>query len=151
MRALGVALAFMSGVVLSMFDSTANDLLAAIPLVWAFAIGLEPLAEPPSSDARANRAVCLSGFLAGLSVAFKFSNGPIAVMLVILWVWIGNGLIARIRLLTLGGLCALLGLGVAYGWWGWQLWNHFGNPVYPIFDGWFEPLRKLSGWVHDPF
>jgi len=41
MRFMAVLLAFLSGVVLSLFDSTSNDLLAAAPLVWSVALALE--------------------------------------------------------------------------------------------------------------
>ena len=46
MRLLAVALAFMSGVILSLFDSTSNDLMAAVPLVWALALAMEPWTRP---------------------------------------------------------------------------------------------------------
>lgn len=150
MRATGVGLAFMSGLILSMFDSTSNDLLSAIPLIWAIALALEPAASDRQLAALP-RAVRLSAFLAGISVAFKFSNGPIAILLPVLWMWPRQRLGARIRLLLEGGMFAVLGFALAYGWWGWLLWTHLGNPVYPLFDGWFEPLRQAAGWVHGPF
>lgn len=153
MRAIGVALAFASGLVLSMFDSTANDMLAAVPLIWAIALALAPLAADTDLPARAAllQAVRVSAFLAGLSVAFKFSNGPIAILLPILWMWPPQPFATRVRLLLEGGLLAVLGFALAYGWWGWLLWTNFGNPFYPLFDGLFEPLRQATGWVHDSF
>ncbi len=155
MRAIGVGLAFMSALVLSMFDSTANDLLAAVPLVWAIAIALEPLAVDAGADADAGaslrRAVRVSAFLAGLSVAFKFSNGPIAILIPILWMWASQEFSTRVRVLLEGAAMAVLGFALAYGWWGWLLWTNLGNPFYPLFDGLFEPLRQATGWVHDPF
>jgi hypothetical protein len=151
MRATGVGLAFSSGLVLSMFDSTANDLLAAIPLVWAFALALEPLAGTGTNSDAVRKAAWLSALLAGVSVALKFSNGPIAILLPVLWLWPRHDFAARLRLLTQGGLCAALGFAIVFAGWGWQLWTHFGNPFYPLFDAWFEPLRQLSGWKHDPF
>ena len=43
MRTVAVAVAFSSGVVLSLFDSTSNDLMAAAPLVWALAFAFLPM------------------------------------------------------------------------------------------------------------
>ena len=146
MRAIAVALAFMSGVVLSMFDSTANDLLAAIPLVWSIALALEPLAGTNKNEASLRRKMVISGLLAGVSVAFKLSNGPIAIVLPLLWVWIEGGVSARLRRLVLAGLCMVLGFLLAYGYWGWQLWTHFGNPLYPFFDNQFELAREIFRW-----
>jgi hypothetical protein len=44
------------------------------------------------------------------------------------------------------GLCLLAALVLVYGYWGWQLWSHFGNPMYPLYDHVFAPLRGLLGW-----
>lgn len=86
MRALAVALAFMTGVVLSMFDSTSGDLYAAIPLVWAVALAIEAL-QPERTVPMSNLALLvLSGFFAGMAVAFKLSNGPLAALMPMLWV-----------------------------------------------------------------
>lgn len=147
MRMLAVALAFMGGVVLSMFDTTGNDLLAAIPLVWAIAVALRPLAEEALAEADIQRAVWISGLLAGISVAFKLSNAPVAIVLPLLWLWPRGGTKARSRRMLVGGLCAILGFTAAYGYWGWQLWTHFGNPIYPLYDNWFELPRTWSGWA----
>jgi hypothetical protein len=40
----------------------------------------------------------------------------------------------------------LAGFTICYGYWGWQLWTHFGNPIYPFYDAQFAPLRALLGW-----
>jgi hypothetical protein len=146
MRTMGVALALMSGVVLSMFDSTGNDLLAAIPLVWAITVALEPIAGRSPDEARLRRAACVSALLAGVSIAFKLSNGPIAAVLPLLWLWPGGSLSGRLQRLVLTGLFGLLGFVMVHGYWSWLLWTHFGNPIYPFYDPWFEPLRAWSGW-----
>ncbi len=147
MRTVAVALALMSGIVLSMLDTTGNDLLAAIPLVWAIAIALGPLAAPNPAEAALLKAAWLSGLLAGISVGFKLSNAPVAVVLPVLWCWWGAGLSCRLRRLVFACLAAGLGFMLAYGYWGWQLWTHYGNPMYPLYDNWFESARALSGWV----
>lgn len=146
MRFMAVVLAFMTGAVLSLFDSTSNDLLAATPLVWAIALGLEPLNEASPSWLTARRAVMLSGVFVGVSVAFKLSNGPLAIIFPTLWAFSATPLKERIYHVILGCLATLAGFVVAYGYWGWQLWSHFGNPIYPFHDNWFELLRVLVGW-----
>lgn len=143
MRTAGVLLAFMSGAVLSMFDTTSNDLLAAIPLLWAYALALKPIADTRHAPMRW---LLGSAVFGGMAVAFKLSNGFLAVALPLLWIW-PSGRPAQ-RLARVVGACAALGASFAafYGFWGWQLWLHFGNPLYPLYDHWFAPLRDALGW-----
>lgn len=148
MRALAVALALMSGVVLSAFGSTMNDVLAAAPLVWAVALAMEPAARAVDmAPAKARRYVAVSGLCAGLAVALKLSNGPLAVLMPGLWLFGARELRGRLAAVLLGSLATLAGFGLGYGHWGWLLWRHFGNPVFPFYDHWFAPLRGWLGWT----
>lgn len=146
MRTMAVVLALLGNVVLSMFDTTANDLLAAIPLVWAIALALAPWDGGRPTWATGSRLMALSGLCTGVAVAFKLSNGPLAILMPLLWVLHGPGLRQRLLNVIFGSVATLVGLAVAYGFWGWQLWVHYGNPVYPFYDHWFAPLRALLGW-----
>jgi hypothetical protein len=47
---------------------------------------------------------------------------------------------------ALGSAATLVGLALMYGNWGWQLWVHYGNPIYPFYEGLFAPLREWTGW-----
>jgi hypothetical protein len=146
MRLLAVVLAFMSVLVLSLFDSTSNDLLAAIPFVWAFAWALAALGSDQPRKLSARNAVLLSGFLAGVSVACKLSNGPLAILLPGVWMLSAPTFKTKVLNSVLGGITTVAGFVLAYGYWGWQLWIHFGNPIYPFYDQWFAPLRDVLGW-----
>jgi hypothetical protein len=145
LRALAVSLALLSSVVLSMFGSSQNDLMAATPLVWAVALAMEPLARSPMAPAAARRYVLLSGACAGLAVAAKLSNGPLVVLLPALWLLCGPGVRARLGTTLLGCMAVVAAFALAYGYWGFQLWEHFGNPIYPFHDGLFAPLRGRAG------
>ncbi len=146
MRWLCVVLAFMGAVVLSMFDTTANDLLAAIPLVWAIAFAMEPWNVTRARWMTPVRLALLSGFFAGMSVAFKLSNGPLAILLPLVWVLHGPSLKQRALHVALGCAAALGGWLLCYGYWGWQMWAHYGNPIHPFYDHWFVPLRAWLAW-----
>lgn len=145
MRWLAVALAFLTGVVLSLFDSTSNDLLAAIPLVWAVALAFEPFAAQRPQWLTARRLVLLSGFCAGAAVAFKLSNGPLATLMPLLWGTHGSSFRQRATNIALGSIATIAGFILLYGYWGWQLWIHYGNPLYPFCENWFAPLRAWLG------
>jgi hypothetical protein len=146
MRWLAVTLAFLSGVVLSMFDSTSNDLIAAIPLVWAVALAFESWDTHCPAWLTQRRIVLLSGLCAGAAVAFKLSNGPLAILMPLLWGLPQASVKQRFANIAWGSAATVAGFFVLYGYWGWQLWSHYGNPMYPFFDHWFAPLRALLGW-----
>jgi len=147
MRAVAVAMAFCSGLVLSVFDTTANDLLAAVPLVWALALAMEPMSTRHTKWLHPTRAVVLSGVMAGIAVACKLSNGPLVLVLPGIWFWANTGTAAtRLRQVALGGLAVGASFLLTYGYWGAQLWGQFGNPVYPFYDPLFAPVRHLVGW-----
>jgi hypothetical protein len=145
MRLLAVLLAFMTAVVLKLFEATANDLLAAAPFVWALALGLEAMSErrPPE---QAHRLIGWSGLMSGASVGLKLSSGPLVIVLPILWFMAPGPIRSRLLRVASGTLLCVAGFVVVYGWWGWQLWQYFGNPLYPFYDHWFEPLRAMTGW-----
>ena len=147
MRSLAVAMAFISGLVLSLFDSTSNDLLAATPMIWAMAIALAPFSAQQPAWLASGRAACLSGALGGVAIACKLSNVPLFVLLPLFWGLCRGTLTRRARLIFFGLAGSAAGFLVAYGDWGWQLWQHFGNPLYPFLDGWFAPLRAWTGWA----
>ena len=149
MRVLAVAMAFSTGVVLSLFDSTSNDLMAATPLVWALALALEPLNTHHHDWLSPGRTVLFSGFFTGAAVACKLSNGPLAIVVMpALWMLASGGsLKPRLRQVVTGGGATLIGYGLIYGYWGAQLWHHFGNPIFPFYDTLFAPLRNQTGWT----
>lgn len=144
MRCSAVLLAFLSGVVLSQFDSTSNDLLAAIPLLWAAAVVF-----PAAVDERPRRAavrVLLSGALAGVSVACKLSNAPIVLPVVLLWCFAARNAKLDSRVVAAGGAAAAVSFTLVYGYWGWQLWSHFGNPFFPFAHEWIgQPVGAVPG------
>ncbi len=147
MRSAAVALAFMSVVMLSLFGSTQNDLLAAVPLVWALALALQGTARSPQHATTPRWAsVVLAGLLAGMAVTFKLSNGPLALLLPALWFFRRTGFWLRLQDVALGSMATLVGCAVTFAPWGWQVWQAFGNPIYPLYDGAFAPLRALLGW-----
>ena len=147
MRVLAVALALLSGVVLSAPGSTMTDVLGAAPLVWSLSLAMQPVARGTgASAAQARRDVLISGLCAGLAVGLKLANGPLAVLLPGLWLLAGHRWRERFVSALLGCAGALVAFLLVYGYWGWLLWRQFGNPVYPFHEPFFAPLRAWLGW-----
>lgn len=147
MRLGAVVLGVSGELFLSLMDTTANDGLAAIPLVWAVALAMRATIDD-ALGRLSHRMLLLvnSGLLAGISVAFKFSNGPVAILLPLLWLGGASNWRTRLANAAIGSAATLIGFVVAYGYWGWELWQHFGNPIYPFRDDWFAGARAWAGW-----
>jgi hypothetical protein len=147
LRAAGVALAFMSALPLKTLETTGNDLLAATPMLWAIAFAFIAITREKSDPAPSNvRLSLLSGLLGGLSVACKLSNGPLVLLIPCLFLACQGRPLERLQWLLINAVATVAGFCLAYGYWGYQLWLHFGNPLFPFYDNLFEPLRKMLGW-----
>lgn len=147
LRVAAVALAFMSAVPLKTLEATGNDLLAAAPMMWAVAIAFKAMAPDTAGQAvQITRGALLSGLLGGLAVACKLSNGPLVILMPILFGFSHGKVLERLKWMLLNTLSIGIGFCFAYGYWGYQLWLQFGNPLYPFCDGYFEPVRTMLGW-----
>lgn len=127
-RAAACGLAFANTVVMIGLETTASDLLAAVPLLWAVFVSLSSRPD--------HRQALVCGALWGLSVACKLSNGLFLPLLAFWW-WQPSKphlSLARGAWLATG---ACLGFAVPYAPWGWQLWQLTGNPIYPFAAQWF--------------
>lgn len=129
-RTLACALAGSSVVVIAALNTTANDPLAAVPLLWALAL----MAGPRESQATAAAAAALWG----VSAAFKLSN-LLALPLLLFWWWS----VERPHLSWRRGLAmavaATAGFVIAYAPWGWQLWQMTGSAFHPLIPGSYAP------------
>jgi hypothetical protein len=123
-RSLGCGLAVMSLMVLNSLQTTANDLLAAVPLLWAVALAIHPDRTVPRAAAAAA--------LVGMAAAFKLSNALFFPLLLLWWWAPGDSLRLTVRRGLASGLGVGLGFVLAYAPWGWQLWRLTGNPFYPF-------------------
>jgi hypothetical protein len=147
LRAAAVALAFMSAVPLKTLEATGNDLLAAAPMLWAIALAFKAITrEKSESTPSSARMSILSGLLGGVAVACKLSNGPLVVLLPFLFVACQGRATERLKWVLINAAAIGVGFSVTYGYWGYQLWLQFGNPLFPFYDNLFEPLRKMVGW-----
>jgi len=127
-RCAACLLGLSSAVVLSSMDTTVNDPMAAVPLLWALAV----MAVPAASNQRAAFAAALWG----VSCAFKLSHA-LALPLLLVWWWVPGAWPLPLRRGLALAAGAISGFVLAYSPWGWQLWLQTGNPFYPFFQSMF--------------
>lgn len=124
------AMAIMSAVVLKSFETTGNDILSSIPLLWAYALAMR---HSPST-----RFITGSGALAGLATAFKFSQGVLVIPLI--WIWLNGRASFRVRNMLAGGGAAAVVFCATYAAWGLSLCVEMGNPIFPFGGDWFQSM-----------
>jgi hypothetical protein len=147
LRQAAVALAFMSAVPLKTLEATGNDLLAAAPMLWAIAFAFKAITFQKTELAFSiPRISVLSGLLGGLAVACKLSNGPLVVFLPFFFLVCRGRSVERFQWGLINAFAIGLGFCLAYGYWGYQLWLQFGNPLFPFYDNLFEPVRNILRW-----
>jgi hypothetical protein len=134
--------------VLRAVETTGNDVLASTPFILAMALALSGVTDASTGlpETGLFRRAILVGLLGGAAVAFKLSNGVLAFVLPIIFMFYPINWVYRTGLFCLCAIGICVGFAALYGWWGWQLWLRFGNPVFPFYDGVFEQVRILIGW-----
>jgi len=83
----------------------------------------------------ARRALVVAGLAAGFATGAKLSAAPFALAMCIALLVRGPRLrVADASWFALGTVC---GFAIAYGPWGYALWTHFRNPIFPYANQWF--------------
>ncbi len=127
-------------------ESNGTDRMEAAQSLWAVAMGFKGITpHAPILHSRITRKAVIAGMLVGLAVSFKFSHGPLAVLFPLLFVFCDGPWRARAKWVAVCALSVFVGFAVTYGYWGYQLWLQFGNPIYPFYDGYFSHWRNGTG------
>jgi hypothetical protein len=138
----------------SLLGTTLGDTTVSVPALLALLLLVRGQASP-------NRGSALylmgAGFLGGAAMGLKLTMAPALVALASL-VLLG---LVTMRIPMRAALAALAGSVLGYltvaGYWCWQLWERFGNPIFPfanqIFRSPFMPAKAIrdSRWAaHSP-
>ena len=111
------------------------------------------------------RTLVAAGALIGAASGLKLTVATFAVAMCIGLLLRPPLAVARLREALVFGVAVLAGFSVTYAYWGWQLWTHFGNPVFPFANQWFgspwweqRPVYErvfgphgLRAWLRFPF
>jgi len=154
--ALATYLACVTTVFLGMIGSTFTD-----PLTSTFILGALAALLQGAASTTPRRYIVTSGLLAGIAVGLKLTNivGCLALAVAILAFAQSWG--TRLKVMLIFGFSSGAGFMIANGWWAWQLYAEFGNPVFPLMNTFFqsadfpqEALRserflplKISDWL----
>jgi hypothetical protein len=79
-----------------------------------------------------------TGFLAGAASGLKLTAGTYALALAIALLLRRSPIRANVGELLMFCVGILAGLLATIGFWCWQLWNHYGNPLFPYANQWFR-------------
>lgn len=126
--------------------ATQNDIQVGCLVLGALlALLLAAGADHAGEARRGVRLWLLAGALGGAAVGLKLTAVAFPPALALAAALAsGPGAARRARAVALLGLGGALGFALAYGAWGWFLWERFGNPFGPFFNGifrspWFPP------------
>lgn len=127
-----VVLAACGPMTLSEVGTSFADVVLSMPVIASLALIL-------SSEAPRPRYYILAGLLVGAAVGLKLTNVVFAIGLFVAMLAAARPVMAT-YCVVLGGL---VGAAITGGWWSQFLWREFGNPIFPLFNGFF-PSPELS-------
>lgn len=78
------------------------------------------------------------GLLMGLAVGLKLTNAPFGLAMVMVLAVLPTSPADKVRQIFLYGLSALSSFALTSGWWFYQVWIQFGNPLFPQFNSLFK-------------
>jgi hypothetical protein len=118
-----------------------GDTLIAPLLLGAILLGIQSV----GADLRLGRApshpvrwVFLAGGLAGVATGLKPSGLPMAAGVIVAVLLVTKGTRRRLTAFAAAAGGLAIGVVVTYGWWGYELWSRYRNPVLPYFNQFFH-------------
>ena len=131
---LSAALGMSGAMVISEVGTTFADLTTATLVLGGLLCCLRGIEDNGQREHRG--LICLGGFAMGLAAGFKLTNA--AFLLALLVAVLVTGGARRFRTVALLGIFGFCGTLLSAGWWSWELWTRFGNPMFPFFNGVFQ-------------
>jgi hypothetical protein len=156
-RALAALAAAMAGVgpaAVALVGTTFGDNLVSIPMLAAV-LALATAAESAVERSGGARPVlplglvaasaALAGAAVGLKLTFAFFYVPLVVVALGLAAWARSWRVAAVF-----AVASALGYTATGGYWAYQMWTHFGNPLFPFANGLFHSPYLATAVGRDP-
>jgi hypothetical protein len=141
--AAGIALCgLLGGGVLGQIGIVSWDLPLATPTVFALYLLLRNKAAAFDSP----RLLCAAGLLAGVAPGLKLTAALYPLGMAIALLAMQGGLKTRLGRVFFFSIGAAISMALLGGYWMWQLYAAFGNPVFPYFnDAFHSPFAAAGG------
>lgn len=149
---LGFALCLMTPVALSEAGTTFVDTVTAGPVLLAYLLLLTRDDSVVPSQRRRIRHAALAGVLLGAMAALKLTNA-VFVISSLGFAFAGRERLTERLIWLLWLACGATFTAIVVGGpWSFQLWQHFGNPVFPYFNAVFQsPEFPNVNWADGHF
>ena len=139
-----IAMTFLNPILVQQIGSSFADITTAELMLGGWLLLAQGVRAP-----HAARMVC-AGLLIGCATALKPTNAVHAVAACTLLIFLPKAIFGRIRYVLSYAAALALGFTVVAAPWSYRLEQTFGNPLFPLMNGWFrspeftaEPLRHF--------
>ncbi|MFC3471932.1 hypothetical protein ACFOHT_19080 [Massilia oculi] len=133
---------------LSQVGNTMGDNLTALLVLGALHVIMRGWDGLHKASVRAAGVLLASGLLMGLGTGLKLTNAPYAVALCLALLVAPASWPARIGFAFVQGCGVLAGMLASGGYWWLEMWERFGNPLFPQFNNIFKsPLAQQLGVI----
>lgn len=133
---------------LSQIGNTMGDNLTALLVLASLLLVLRGWDRLATPSGRIAGLMLLSGLLMGLGTGLKLTNAPYAVALCAALLMAPASWPQRFVLAFTQGIGVLAGVAATAGYWWLEMWERFGNPLFPQFNNIFRsPLAQPLGVI----
>jgi len=139
-----IAMTFLNPILVQQIGSSFADITTAELMLGGWLLLAQAVRAPHSA-----RVVC-AGLLIGFATALKPTNAVHAVAACTLLIFLPKAIFGRIRYVLSYAAALALGFTIVVAPWSYRLEQMFGNPLFPLMNGWFrspefttEPLRHF--------
>ncbi|MGV8961685.1 MAG: hypothetical protein ACOH1V_15090 [Stenotrophomonas sp.] len=127
-----------TGAFLSELGGSMADNTTALFVMASLFLVLRAQAQPHVALRRVLWMWGAAGAMLGIAVALKLTNAIYALALAVAVMGAAGAFSRRVAELSVLAAAALLTSAALAGWWYWQVWQAFGNPLFPQFNALFQ-------------
>ena len=139
---IGLAIVIVNGAApafISELGGTMNDNVVSIFVLTAVLLMI--MASEYDAEEHSGRgaiAACAAGLVMGIGVGLKPTASFYALGLAFASIMLFDSWPGRIKRFTSYAAFGIIGTLASAGWWWWELWTRFGNPVFPLLNNIFK-------------